>query len=150
YAFREAVMAEVGRFHKENPLKQGVPKEELRARVKVGLKDDEKFFDGLVAMIDDLTIDKDIIRLTGFSVALSNANQGTKQRILAALDKEGFQPPFRNELARQLSIKEKELNDLLTLLAKEGLLVRINDSFYITKVQYDAMIGLLKKFYAKK
>ncbi len=70
YALRDKVMAEVGRFHKENPLKQGVPKEELRARVRVGLKDDEKVFDGLVAMINELTIDKDIIRLTGFSVAL--------------------------------------------------------------------------------
>src|SRR5208283_3986758 len=150
YAFRETVMAEVGRFHKENPLKQGVPREELRARVRVGLKGDEKFFDGLVAMINDLTIDKDILRLTVFSVALSNADEGTKQRILAALDKEGFQPPLKNELARELLIKEKELSDLLTLLTKEGLLVRINDSIYITKVQYDTMIGSLKKFYAEK
>jgi selenocysteine-specific elongation factor len=150
FAFRETVMAEVGRFHKENPLKQGVPREELRAKVRVGGKDDEKFFDGLIAMINDLTVDKDIIRLTGFSVALSNADEGTKQRILAALDKEGFQPPLKNELALQLSIKEKELNDLLMLLAKEGLLVRISDSIFITKVRYDAMIGSLKKFYAKK
>ncbi len=150
YVFREKVMAEVGRFHKENPLKQGVPREELRARVRVGQKGDEKFFDGLVAMITDLTIDKDIIRLTGFSVALSNAAEGTKQKILAALDKDGFQPPLKDELARQLSIKEKELNDLLMHLTKEGLLVRINDSLYITKVSYDEMIGSLKKFYSKK
>ncbi len=150
FVFRETVMAEVARFHKENPLKQGEPKEELRARVRVGLKDDEKVFDGLVAMINDLTIDKDIIRLTGFSVALSNADEGTKQRILAALDKDGFQPPLKNDLLRELAIKEKELNDLLTLLTKEGLLVRINDSIYITKVRFDAMIGELKKFYAKK
>ncbi len=150
YALREKVMAEIVRFHKENPLKQGVPKEALRARVRVGLKDDEKVFDGLVAMINELTIDKDIVRLTGFSVALSNTDEGTKQRILAALDKVDFQPPMKNELAGQLSIKEKELNDLLMLLTKEGLLVRINDSLYITRVQYDAMIDLLKKFYAKK
>lgn len=150
YAFSETVLAEVARFHKENPLKQGVPKEELRARIRVGLRDDEKVFDGLVAMIKDLTVDKDIIRLTGFSVALSSADEGTKQRILATLDKERFQPPLKNELARQLSIKEKELNDLLMLLTKEGQLVRINDSLYITKVAYDAMIGSLKKFYAQK
>ncbi|HXW69759.1 MAG TPA: selenocysteine-specific translation elongation factor, partial [Dissulfurispiraceae bacterium] len=150
YAFREKVISEVGRFHKENPLKQGVPKEELRDRVRVGLKEDEKFFDGLVAMINDLTIDKDMIRLTGFSVALSNAEEGTKQKIVATLDKEGFHPPLKNDLARQLSIKEKELNDLLMLLTKDDLLVRISDSIYITKVQYDTMIGLLKKFYAKK
>ncbi len=150
YAFRETIIAEVGRFHKENPLKQGMPREELRARVRVGLKEDERFFDGLVAMISELTIDKDIVRLSGFSVALSNADEGTKRRLLAALDKEGFQPPFKNELSLQLAIREKELNDLLMLLTKEGLLVRINDSLYITRVRYDAMIGSLKKFYAEK
>src|SRR5208337_1867896 len=50
YAFSETVLAEVARFHKGNPLKQGVAKEEVGARIKVGLKDDEKVFDGLVAM----------------------------------------------------------------------------------------------------
>jgi selenocysteine-specific elongation factor len=148
--FRRAVIAEAGRFHEENPLKQGMPKEELRARIKVGRRDDEKVFDGLVAMISELAIDKDILRLAGFSVALSNTDEGIKQSILAILDKEGYQAPLKNELALQLSIREKELNDLLTLLSKEGLLVRINDSLYITRDKYDKMIGLLRKFYEKK
>ncbi len=90
------------------------------------------------------------MRLAGFSVALSNTNEGIKQSILAILDKEGYQAPLKNELALQLSIREKELNDLLILLTKEGLLVRINDSLYITKDKYDTMIALLRKFYADK
>ncbi|MGD0280732.1 MAG: selenocysteine-specific translation elongation factor [Dissulfurispiraceae bacterium] len=149
-AFRKAVIAEAGRFHKENPLKQGMPREELRARIRVGRKDDEKVFDGLVALINEIVIDKDIVRLAGFSVALSNTNEGIKQGILAILDKEGYQAPLKNELARQLSIREKELNDLLILLTKEGLLVRINDSLYITRDKYDTMISLLRKFYEGK
>ena len=149
-AFRELVIREVRRFHKENPLKQGLSKEELKSRVKIGLKDDEKVFDGLVSMITDLTLDKDIVRLSSFAVALSNADEGIKQKIFAELGKEGFQAPFKNELAGKLSIKEKELNDLLLLLTKEGSLIRINDSLYITKGQYDEMIALLRNFYAKK
>ncbi len=31
-----------------------MPREELRARIRVGLKDDEKVFDGLVALIKEL------------------------------------------------------------------------------------------------
>jgi len=148
--FRETVITETTRFHKENPLKQGVPKEELRAKVKAGWKIDEKVFDGLLAVIKDLIIDKDIVRLAGFSVALSTMDEGMKQRILAILDKEGFQSPLKGELARQLSVKEKELNDLLMLLTKEGSLVRINDSLYITASRYDTMIALLRKFYENK
>lgn len=152
--FRETLIASVGRFHQENPLKRGMSREELRARArtvwKTGWKDDEKVFDGLVALIKELAVDKDIVRSAGFSVALSTANEGIKQRILSTLDKQGFQAPLKNELSQQLSIKDKELNDILTLLAKEGELVRINDSFYITRERYDAMIGLLRRFYEKK
>ncbi|MBI3592281.1 MAG: SelB C-terminal domain-containing protein, partial [Nitrospirae bacterium] len=67
-----------------------------------------------------------------------------------ALNKDGFQPPLKNELVQQLSITEKELNDLLMLLTKDGSIVRINDALYITREQYDKMIGLLKEFYSKK
>lgn len=148
--FREMMLSETGRFHKGNPLKQGVPKEELRAKLKTGWKDDEKVFDGLLAAIKDLIIDKDIVRTTSFSVALSNTDAGIKDKILEILGKEGFQAPLKSELARQLSIKEKELNDLLTLLTRDGSLVRINDSLYITRSGYDTMITLLRRFYAGK
>ncbi|MBF0559032.1 MAG: selenocysteine-specific translation elongation factor [Nitrospirae bacterium] len=148
--FKETVIAETGRFHKANPLKQGVPKEELRAKVKAAWKEDEKVFDGLLAVIADLIVDKDIVRLAGFKVALSNADEGIRQKVMAILEKEGFQAPVKSELALQLSLKEKELNDLLMLLCKDGSLVRINDSLYITKSRYDAMIALLRKFYEKK
>jgi selenocysteine-specific elongation factor len=97
-----------------------------------------------------VVIEKEILRLRDFKASLSATNEGIKGRILTALNSEGFQMPFKSELAQKLSFAEKELNDLLKLMTKEGALVRINDSLYMTANQYDKMISILKGFFSRK
>jgi selenocysteine-specific elongation factor len=149
-SFKETVLAELRRFHKENPLKQGMPKEELRAKIKIYRKDGEKIFNNLVEIVKEIAVEKETVRLGEFNVALTSVDEGVRSRLLALLDKEGFQPPLKAELVRKLLLGDKELGDMLKLLTAEGALVRINDSMYITRGQYDKMISLLKGFYAGK
>jgi len=73
-----------------------------------------------------------------------------KGKIVSMLNREGFQPASKAELAKTLAISENEAGDLLKLLTQEGSLVRINDATFISKEQYDRMIGLLRGFYAEK
>ncbi len=148
-AFRDELKAFLGRFHSENPLKGGMPKEELKARLKNEGKGEDEIFE-LLPKIEEIAIDKDMVRLKSFSVSLSTANKGIKEKIISLLNKDGFQPPSRSELAQTLSINEKEAGDLLKLMVQEGTLVRINDATYISKVQYDRMIGLLRDFNSRK
>lgn len=148
--FREAVIAELRQFHKEHPLKQGMPKEELRAKVKIYQKDAEKVFNNLIERVSEAVVEKDTVRLREFRVALTSVDEGVKGKIVALLDKEGFQPSFKSELAQKLSLGERELGDLLKLLTKEGALTRINDTMYITGAQHEKMIALLRGFFAKK
>lgn len=145
-SFRDIVKSTLGRFHKENPLKPGISKEELKAKMSFSTA---RFFN-LISMVDDIVTEKDILRLRDFKASLSQTDEGIKGRIIAALNKDGFQPPTKSELARQLSISEGELTDLLRLLAKEGAIVRINDSIHITKEYYNKMVDLLRDFYSKK
>ncbi|HEX8949878.1 MAG TPA: selenocysteine-specific translation elongation factor, partial [Dissulfurispiraceae bacterium] len=155
-AFREAVVSELGRFHKENALKAGMPKEELRAKLAASVREMGNrrmltdHFSSMLSLTDDVVMDKEMLRLRSFKVALSSANEGLKEKILSALDKGAFQPPLKTELAKELALNEKELADLLGMLTKEGALVRINDSMYITGETYGKMLSLLKGFYAKK
>ena len=136
-------------FHSENPLKGGMPKEELKARLKSEGTGGDEIFD-LLPRIEEIALDKDIVRLRNFKVSLSTADEGMKEKIISALNKDGFQSPSKTELAQAFSINEKEAGDLLKLLTQEGALVRINDAMYIAKEQYDRLIALLKGFYAKK
>lgn len=145
-AFKEAVKSILTRFHKDNPLKPGMSKEELKAKMPLPASR----FPDLISLLGDIATDKDILRLKDFKVSLSRIDEGMKDRIINALNKDGFQPPLKPEIARKLSVNEKDIGDLLKLLAKEGAVVRINDSMYISKEQYDKMIGRLRDFYSKK
>ncbi|BCB97236.1 selenocysteine-specific translation factor [Dissulfurispira thermophila] len=143
--FKNEVISNLIRFHKENPLKSGISKEELRAKMPFSTSR----FSNLITIIDSIVIEKETLRLRDFKPSLAQADRGVKTKILAILSSGGFQPPIKSELAQKLSISEKEILDMLKLLAKEGAVVRINDSMYITKEHYDKMLELLKDFYAK-
>ena len=145
-SFSDALKAILEKFHRENPLKAGMPKEELRAKIRI----DQRVFNSLASMTTDVAMEKDMLRLKAFKVSLSHADEGTKDKIIAALTKGGFLPPVKTELAQQLSVTEKELNDHLMLLTKEGSIIKINASIYLTREQYDKMIVLLKDSFSKK
>ena len=148
-AFRGQLVGLLSAFHRENPLKPGLPKEELKNRLKSVLKGEEKAF-LLLPFIPEVALDRDLLRLAGFSVSLSQGDETLRGRILAAIEQEGFLPPLRKEIADRLRIPEKELADLLKLMTTEGQLVRINDSLHVTEPLYQKMLELLRAFYAKK
>jgi selenocysteine-specific elongation factor len=149
----EAFMCEMKdvlkKYHRDNPLKPGMPKEELKTGLLPENRGGDVIFD-LVAGMDDIVIEKDIVRLKGFSATLSTSGQGLREKIFSILGRDSFQPPLKPELARELGISEKETGDILRHLSQEGALVRINDSMYISSEQHVRMIELLKGFFAKK
>lgn len=132
-------------FHKKNPLSHGMPKEELRENLKVG----QELWNSLIISMHDVTVDKDTVRLKEFNIASASAGR-VSEDILRRLEKAGFQPPAKDELAQALSMQQKEISDVLKLMAKEGTLVRINDSMYIASSVHKEMISLLRAFYSKK
>ncbi|MBI5633995.1 MAG: selenocysteine-specific translation elongation factor [Nitrospirae bacterium] len=133
-------------FHKEHPLKPGMPKEEVRAL----LNSDPRLFNFLLTSLRDVTVDKDLLRLKGFKVALSGAEGAHKEKILGMLIKGEFQPPIKTEMSEALKLDQKQINDILNILAKERSVVRVNESIYLSAIAYDKMISTLKSFYAKK
>lgn len=133
-------------FHKEHPLKPGMVKEEVRAHLNV----DTKLFNFLISSLKDVIVDKDLIRLKTFTVALSGAAEVHKTKILELLTKGEFQPPTKQEMAETLKMDQKQITDILTILAKERSVVRINESVYLSAAAYERMISLLRTFFLKK
>ena len=145
-SFREAVKKTMNDFHKKNLLKPGMLKEELRANLKI----EPRFFSNLIPSLKDVVIEKELVRLATFSVALSQVDETLKTNILGLLEKGGFQPPTKEALSQSLKLDMKHLLDILKLMVKEGSLVRINDSMYITSSTYRKMVENLKGFFSKK
>ncbi len=144
--FRERVLKSLKDFHTKNPLKPGMPKEELRSTFKI----DPRLFSGLIASLKDIVMEKEIIRLKTFSTVLSQAEETQKSKIIDLLQKNEFQPPSKEELSQSLKLDQKHLSDILKLMVKEGSLVRISDSMYLTFSAYNKMIAALRNFFGKK
>lgn len=145
-SFREKVLQTLKDFHAKNPLKPGMPKEELRVKLNI----EPRLFSGLITSLKDVVMEKEIIRLRTFSTVLSQAEETLKAKILELLQKGGFQPPSKEELSQSLKLDQKHLSDILKLMVKEGSLVRISDSMYLTSPVYHTMIESLKNFFSKK
>ncbi len=145
-AFRRTAMDLAGQFHRKNPLRPGIPREELRAELRA----DQKVFSGLLPLVGELVSEKDSVRLASFQAALSGKDEQLREKIIRELEAAGFQPPEKSELAKKLALDEKRLTDVMRLMDKEGALIRINESLYLPAPVFQRMIALLKSFFAKK
>jgi selenocysteine-specific elongation factor len=145
-SFNESVRTILANFHGKNPIKPGMPKEELRADFTL----EHRLFSNLITSLKDVVIEKELIRLSTFKVALSQSDESVKARIHDTLEKGGFQPPSKEELCQSLKMDQKRVSDILQHMAKEGTLVRISDSIYITDSIFHKMIETLQAFFSKK
>lgn len=132
-------------FHKKNPLSPGMPKEELRAQMRIR----QEIWGNWLSSMEAAVVDKEVVRLKGFMTASSESSPASL-KIREVLEKMKFQPPTKEELAETLALPPKTVADMLKLMGKEGTLVRINDSMYITAAAYNELISLLRTFFGKK
>lgn len=145
-SFKETVISILTDYHRNNPLKPGMPKEEMRARFSINADS----FSELLSLLEGVITEKDTLRLKNFSISTRLIDEAIKERVINILEESGFQPPFKDDLAHMLSINGKDVTDILRLLAKEGMIVRINDSIYLSKNNYKKMIEMLRRFFSKK
>ncbi|MBI5409644.1 MAG: selenocysteine-specific translation elongation factor [Nitrospirae bacterium] len=145
--FAKKVVTALAAFHKDNPLKPGLPKESLRAAFK-GLE--QKLFESMLGLINQVIVEREMLRLRNFMINLSDDKKVLKDRILKALEQAAFQPPTKDELAQAISLKKEEVGELFKIMASEKTLVRINDSIYIPASLCTKMMDGLKDFFAKK
>jgi selenocysteine-specific elongation factor len=119
----------------------------LRAAFK-GLE--PKLFESMLALIEKITIEREIVRLKTFKISLIEDKRLLKDKILKVLEQAAFQPPTKDELAKMVSIKPQEVTELLKIMASEKSVVRINDSLYLTMSNYTIMMERLKNFFNSK
>lgn len=142
--FKESLLNFLREFHANNPFKEGLPKEELKTRLSL-----EKFPNVLMLLpyIEDVVVESNLVKLK--SASREEVDPLLEEKIIKELQRD-FQPPFKDELAKSISISESKLTDILKIIAKKGKIVRINDSLYLPAETYNKMIELLKDFFSKK
>ena len=127
----QLVLKELADFHKKNPLKIGMLREELRARMPYATN--AKLFSFVVEKLlntGSIIISKEHLSLAGSSPTLQDAQKDLQKKILACYEKAGLMPLTLKELLEQLQVAAKEAVNLLGLLVREGLLTKVSEELY--------------------
>jgi len=118
-------------FHKANPLKPGMSKEELKTKFPPYLT--AKLFSlTLTQMIneDEIVQEENTVRLASHAVSLGGKQADIRDKILDTYRKSGLQPPYFKELAKSLDADTKRARDVLIHLVDEGSIVKVKEDLY--------------------
>ncbi len=150
-ALERKILDLVRQYHKDNPLKPGLDKEELKGmlRMRLSVKVLGIILDGL-AKKKQIESEGSKLKIPGFKPARGAVQDEVKNRIVEAIKKGGTQPPVREEFPVLFKITDKDARDLLKLLADEGRTVRINDSLHLDKDILEKVRTDLKKYLEEK
>ena len=115
-------------YHKQHPLRSGLPKEELRSRLGLGGQVFGKVIEKLVE--DGVLVEEgSAVRLPQHSRVLSAKQQAEVDRYLAALDAQPFSPPTDSGIS----------GELVAGLVDEGRVVRVNQDVVFSAGAYKEM-----------
>lgn len=162
-SLKKDIVSSIEGFHRSNPIKGGMPKEEIGSKFKIhplppfvkGGQGGLEFRKIMNRALEELeregvvTLEHDRVRLSSFKVEMKDY-EGEIEKILDLYKKGGTQPPMKEELSGILQMNEKMILDLLKLSVEKGHLVRINDSLYIDKRALDNILEELKGFLREK
>ncbi len=143
-ALNAALLEQLAVYHKKNPLKTGLAKEELRSQLKP--KVDQKLFN---YALNNLTKKEELIqegaevRLATHQVTLQVDEQAMQKKISRLYLDAGLRPQnLKDILARFAEFPESQIRQVIDLLLQEETLVRINEALYfhaevLEKLQQD-------------
>jgi selenocysteine-specific elongation factor len=119
----------VQEYHSEAPLEIGISKADLRSKVLPGAP--AQVFDALLNGCGELTLASEHIRHKKHRVALSAEEDSARRAILERFESGGLASPGVAEVLAQSGVDLARARTILQMLLKEGILVRINDSFIL-------------------
>jgi len=159
----------LGRYHKANPLKAGMPREELKTKFPPDMN--SKLFSLIINQMiksKDISAEEETVRLADHKVSLGTDQTDIKKKIIETYKKSGLTPPYFRELTKTLDVDAARANDVLMLLVDEGIIIKTKEDLYfhtdavkdlqnklvdfltsngeITTPQFKDMTGVSRKF----
>lgn len=146
-AMSESLKKILADFHRDNSMKPGLSKEELRSRLHGDL--DQRFFHLLLNTLvkqGAIVVDESVVRLAGHRVSLKADAMSIRAEMEAFYGEAGLTPPTVREVQERFAQYPAPLvREVLELLVREQALVKISEDLYF---QGRAMIDLQEQLVA--
>ena len=126
-----ALQSEVERvlddYHRRFSLRTGMPREELKSRLRLSTRDFSALVEHLVVS-DAIVVEESIARLPSHQVVYSAEQDKQIREFLGELSLQPYAPPSLDELMARFQIDE----ELLAALVEQGMIVRVTESIAFT------------------
>jgi selenocysteine-specific elongation factor len=121
----------INTYHKVNPLKSGMPKEELKSKFKQVIGG-MSFNHILTRMLNnnDITSEGDIVRLNSHEISLGVDQTDLKNRLFDLYLNAGLTPPYFKDVGDLLGIDSARVKEVLMLLINEKLIIKAKEDLY--------------------
>lgn len=138
------ILSQLEKYHSVNPLKEGMPKQELKSKLRQLKNNDPKIFNVVLARLakdEKIKQEENSVRLADHKVALEVDQQDIKQKIIDIYKKSGLTPPFFRNICNDLQVDQKTAVSVLHILIDEKIIVKTRDDLYF----YSGAIEKLQK-----
>lgn len=134
------LLAELDRFHEEEPLQPGIPTATLRGSLPENVvTESAEFAIAALAERGELRVSAERASRPDFAPTLSSEEERRADRILELLRPAALEPPPLRELAERLGDADASLGDLLAHLERGGALVRVSSDLWFDRAAIDAL-----------
>ncbi|MFZ5570925.1 MAG: selenocysteine-specific translation elongation factor [Thermodesulfobacteriota bacterium] len=153
-AFGELQTACIGileQYHKKNPLKGGMPREELRS--KLPEKPDAKLINlvmGQLVKSGRIVQAEDSVRLADHAVSLAVDQAEVSRKIVAIYKSAELSPPYFTELSKTLEIDAATAKAVLLLLVEQREIVKVKEDLYFHRLAIESLKTRLVDFLKAK
>jgi selenocysteine-specific elongation factor len=127
---RSQTVAVLETFHRENPLRGGISREELRSRVGHA---QERVFTQLLTTLETeglVKSERDQARLASHAIRLSPDQERVVKGLEAEFRGAGAAPPSPEEALARLGVKGTEKHELFQILVADRRLLRVKESLF--------------------
>ncbi|MBT3176597.1 MAG: selenocysteine-specific translation elongation factor [Desulfobacula sp.] len=145
--FKEKLVQKLADYHAKNPLKEGMPTQELKSKFQY--IDDAKFFNILFTKLSRenlIILDKNIVKLSGHKVALQVDQHEIKEKIKKIYQASGLTPPFFRTICQDLDLDKNNAIAVLHMLIDEKSIIKTKDDLYFDAKKIDGLQQKLTAF----
>jgi selenocysteine-specific elongation factor len=144
YKLKSIILDNIKLYHKNFPLKMFISKEDLRAKLPDYINN--RVFSEILSMLNssgEIFMDGNNIRLSDHKVIVE---EDIKSKIVERFENAGLTPPMLKDLCNELKISIDNLRDIISILLRENVLIRVKYDLYFYKERVDNLKESIKDY----
>jgi selenocysteine-specific elongation factor len=146
-ALKAQLLEMLAAYHAKNPLKPGMPREEVRSKLPSYV--DNRVVNLLLNQLQrsaEVVAEEETLRLPGHTISLGRDQDRLRRQILELYAEAGLAPPYFKDLLQQLELPADMGRDVMQLLMAEGQMVKVKEDLYFHAPAVEELKGRLVAF----